>query len=337
MIHKARFAVALALLLGTAPSLALAERRSVLVTDSSSTGRLVRISLGAAAGLAINGPVLFSENDRKLAAGRVVRLSENTAVVAVLESYGDANPVRDSEYELLYGEPFPEAANLPPYVVDRESEKENPANERFFMKAPNEASPDLDDDGYTPEMTLRPRLPDPRNYSPHNITIGAALFRNRLLPTEAQPDIDQAGKAAYTTYSGFVFRYAYSFRTNYWFKTSTPALMSIEAMFGIYNFDHTFPATSQAPQDRTAHIRIFTPGFNVRYMFEVNKFFRLYPYAGFIYNLATAETGNAAEMELINGGRLLGGVGAQLVISETMDARVDVGSDGLMGGLVVKF
>lgn len=316
---------------------AYAERRNTIVLETSTSGKLVRISLGASAGLAPNGPVLFSVNDKKIAAGRVIRLSESTAVVAVLEKYGPETPAAESDYDILYGEPFPEAANLPDYVVDRSLERDNPANETFFNKNAEEISPELDDDTYTPEITLRPKMPEPRAYSPHGITIGLALFRNALLPTPEEPDVNEPGKGTYTTYQGYVFRYAYSFRTNYWLKTRMPAVMSIEAMLGVYNFEHTFAATAEAPEDRTAHVRVFTPGVNVRYMVEVSPLFRLYPYVGYLYNLASASAGNAADLERIGGGRIIGGAGAQLIVSENMDARLEGGSDGVMGGLVVKF
>jgi hypothetical protein len=336
-----KFSLRRALLLLGLPLLlsnpAHAERRTTMVLEASSSGRLVRISIGASSGLAPNEPVLFSLNDKKMAAGRVIRLSENSAVVAVLEKYGSESPMVENDYELLYGEPFPEAANLPDYVVDRDTEQPNPANETFFNKNAEELSPELDDDSYTPEITLRPKMPEPRSYSPHGVTVGLALFRNALLPTPDQPDVNQPGQGAYTTYQGYVFRYAYSFRTNYWLKTRMPAVLSVEAMLGVYNFEHTFPATVEAPEDRTAHVRVFTPGFNVRYMVEVSPLFRLYPYVGYMFNLASAAAGNLNELSRIAGGRILGGAGAQLVVSETIDARVEGGSDGIMGGLVVKF
>ncbi|RZA08208.1 MAG: hypothetical protein EOP11_05500 [Proteobacteria bacterium] len=314
-----------------------AERRSAVVLETSSSGKLVRMSIGASSGLAPNGPVLFSSGDKKVAAGRVVRLSESTAVVAVLEKYTGETPSVENDYELLYGEPFPEAANLPDYVVDRETETANPANETFFTKNAEEMSPELDDDTYTPEITLRPKMPEPRSYNAHGMTFGVALFRNALLPTPDQPDTNQPGQGANTTYQGYAIRYSYTFRTNYWLKSRMPALLSVEAMLGIYNFEHTFPATEEAPEDRTAQVRVFTPGMNVRYMVEVSPLFRVYPYVGYLVNIAGATAGNLSELKRIAGGRIIGGAGAQLIVSDAIDARVEGGSDGVMGGLVVKF
>jgi hypothetical protein len=116
-------------------------------------------------------------------------------------------------------------------------------------------------------------------------------------------------------------------------------------MFGVYTFNHTFPPTDDGstvgPADRRANIRVFTPGFNLRYLFEVSKLFRIYPYIGYQYNMAGAshpDTFNIGSLlQSIGGGRLFGGAGAQLVMSNAIDVRVEGGSDGLLGGLVVKF
>lgn len=318
-------------------SSAFAERRSALLLEASSSGKLLRVSIGASSGLAPNGPVLITSADRKLVSGRVVRLNESTAVIAVLERYGSEAPQVEKSYELVYGEPFPEAANLTDYVVDREAERDNPANETFLQKSPEELAPELDDDRYTPEITLRPKLPEPRTYSPHNVTLGIALFRNAALPTDAEPNLDQLGQGTYTWYQGYVLRYAYTFRANYWVGVRMPATVSVEAMMGIYNFDHTFPTSDSLSAPFTAHVRVFTPGVNLRYMVEVNSLFRLYPYIGYSYNLASSAAGTLSELNRIRGGRLLGGAGAQLVLSKGMDARFEGGSDGVMGGLVVKF
>jgi hypothetical protein len=76
---------------------------------------------------------------------------------------------------------------------------------------------------------------------------------------------------------------------------------------------------------------------NLRYLVGVSKFFRLYPYIGFQYNLVTGKDAASDQLDNIRGGQLLGGAGAQLVVSEAIDARVQGGTDGILGGLVVKF
>jgi hypothetical protein len=233
--------------------------------------------------------------------------------------------------ELLFGEPFDEAVNLPDYVVDREDENDNPGNERFFEAEAEENSPELDDDNYTPEVTLRPKFPEPRLYSTHNLTVGLSLFRNRALATAADPESQDVDDNDYTTYQGYTIRYAYTFRTHYWLRSRAAALLSLEGMFGVYNFNHTFP------DSRVAQVRVIPLGANMRYMVEVSKLFRLYPYVGYQYFVVSAVNGTLDQLEPIKGGRLFGGAGAQLVMSNAIDARLEAGSDGIMGGIVVKF
>lgn len=307
---------------------AQAERRSVMVVDSSSTGRLVRINIGSMANLRPGEPILFSVAKKKIAAGRVYRVEEGTAIVAVLEKYGTETPSPELDYEVVYGEYFEGADNLPNYVADRDEEIDNPANERFFEKDREASGPELDDEDYSPEITLRPKLPEGKNFHPHNISVGLQLFRNRALPTT---DIPDSRATSYSSYQGYSFRYAYTFRTHYWIRIKAPALISVEATFGIYNFDHTFN------ENTVSQIRVTPLGFNLRYLVEVSRLFRLYPYVGYQYNIVGAVDGDLSNLENLRGGRLLGGGGAQLVMSESVDARVEGGSDGILGAVVVKF
>jgi hypothetical protein len=251
--------------------------------------------------------------------------------VAVLEKFGAESPTVQSNYDLLYGEPFDEAADLPNYVADRNEAPQNPANETFLQADNRKQGPELDDDDYTPETVLRPKLPEPRTYSTHNITVGLEMFRNRALPTVSDPDPEGTVNNTYTTYQGYTVRYAYTFMSSYWLQSKTPALLSVEGSFSVYNFEHTFP------DSRTADLRVVPLGFNVRYLIGLNKLFRIYPYVGFQYNIVSASDADPGYLTNIEGSRLLGGLGAQLVMSKDIDARLEAGSDGLMGGLVVKF
>lgn len=330
MIHKNRLCLIACAWLALS-STAHAVRRSVSVLESSSSGRLVRLNAGSSLGLEMNGPVLFSAGDRKVAAGRVIRLDGGSAVVVVLEKYGSESPAIDFEYDLLYGEPFPEADNLPDYIADREVETDNPANERFFTPDGKELNPELDDDNYTPEVSLRPKMPEPSTYSPHGITIGLGLFRNRVLPTTVRTNVKANETTPFTTYQGWAVRYAYTFRSHYWLRSDAMALISAEATFGIYNFNHTLPT------NQVAQVRVIPIGLQFRYMVEVNKLLRLYPYVGYQQNIAGALGGTATDIGPLAGGRMLGGAGAQLLMSQTIDTRVEGGSDGFLVGLVVKF
>jgi hypothetical protein len=299
----------------------------------------VRINIGKKQGLFPHEPVLFTAAAKRVAAGRVVRVQDSTAVIAVLEKYGKESPIAEADYELLYGEPFPEAANLPDYVVDRDEEMDNPANEKFLVKGEEEQTPELDDDSYTPETSIRPKFPLPRTFSPHNITVAANLFRAPALPGYA--DIDAQGNVlptGYTTYNGYSIRYAYTFRSNYWLKSATPALLSAEVGVGMYTFSYTWPnAISPNPFTTVSEVRVIPIQLELRYLIEVSKMFRIYPYIGYQYNLVSAVNGSLNGLGALMGGALLGGVGASLVMSETIDARVEGGTDGVLGGLVVKF
>jgi hypothetical protein len=337
MTHKNSLILLSLFFLSNLP-IALGEKRNVLVTESSTSGKLIRVTLGSNAGVIQGEPVLFSDGSEKIAAGRVIRVAPTFSIVAVLEKYVDEGPTPESDYEMLYGEPFDEAENLPDYVADRESELDNPANETFMERRGIEESPDLDDDDYTPEIALRPELPVPQTYGRHNLTLGIKFFRDRALPSTSNPDLNTNSNTDFSVYQGYAFRYAYSFKTHYWLKMRTPALISAEFMMGVYNFEHTFP------DNRIAQIRVIPVGFNLRYMLEVNKMIRLYPYVGYQQNIvstfeggpsSTSATNNNASA--IKGGRIIGGAGAQLVMSESMDGRIEGGSDGVLAGLVVKF
>lgn len=160
--------------------------------------------------------------------------------------------------------------------------------------------------------------------------MGFQLFRNRALPTGSSPTADSQS-TRYTTYNGYTLRYAYTFRTHYWLRGKTQSLISVEATWGSYTFNHTFPAGS------VAQMRVMPIGFNLRYLVEASKLFRLYPYVGYQNNIVSATNGRAGDIQGLKGGRLLGGAGAQLVMSDTIDTRLEGGSDGVTFGLVVKF
>jgi hypothetical protein len=339
MIYKGpRFLATSVILLALFPSGGRAERRSVLVTEASTSGKLVRVGIGARQGLVLGEAVLFSSGGDKIAAGRAIRVEDNQAVVAVLEKYGSEPPKVDADYELLYGEPFAEAANLPDFVADREDERDNPQNEKFWVKEEADSTPELDDDGYTPEISIRPKFPLPRTYSPHNITVGLGIFRNRALATGDTETGEASAASGYSTYNGYAVRYAYTFRSHYWFKSQTPALVSAEIGIGLYNFDHTFPISMRPnPNDDIAQVRVIPIHLGVRYLIEVSKLFRLYPYVGYQYNVVSAVNGSLSGLEPLMGGRILGGAGAVLVMSDNVDTRLEGGSDGVLAGLVVKF
>jgi hypothetical protein len=311
-------------------------RRIAIVLETSTSGKLVRVNVGARQGLRFQDAVLFSSAERKVALGRAIQVNEDSAVIAILQTFRSEPPSVDSDYDLLFGEPFPEAENLPDYIIDRSEERDNPANETFLEREKAEQGPELDDDSYTPEISLRPRFPDPRTYSPHNITVGIGLFRNRVLATELNPTANEPGQRSFVTYQGYTLRYAYTWRSHYWLQNRMPALLSVEGAWGVYNFSHTFPDDGSTIE-RVGQIRVMPVSLGLRYLWEVSKLFRLYPYVGYQHNIVSAIRGTTGTLAPLSGGRLYGGAGAQLVMSNTIDARLEGGSDGVMGGLVVKF
>lgn len=331
------FSLVSAAILASFPSAANAELRSVTVVESSSSGKLVRVNVGGSNGLHTGDPVLFSSTTSKIAAGRVVQVGDATAVIAVMEKYASEPPQINAEYDLLYGEPFAEAANLPDFVADRELERDNPKNEKFWEQDGRDVTPELDDDSYTPEVSIRPKFPASRTFSPHNITVGLNVFRNRALPTSVAEDGTPVSDG-YTTYNGYSIRYAYVFRSNYWFRSHASTLISAEFGMGVYSFTHTFPpALRPADGDDSTSVRVIPLQGELRYLIELSKLFRVYPYLGYQYNIVGAGKGSSKGLEPLTGGRLLGGVGAQLVMSDTLDTRLEAGSDGVLAGLVVKF
>ena len=307
---------------------ASAAEQTVKVLEASSTGKTLRINLGRNVGLNLNESVLITDAGQKVAAARVIRVSDDTAVIQVVDSYSAAQGLSVGNYSMIFGEPMDDVPQLPEYTADKNLAPENPANERFFTPDGRELenSPDLDDEHYSPEVALRPKFPESRTYAPNNITAGIGIFRNRSV---ANATSDGLG---YATYQGYSFRYAYNFRTSYWLKEKTAAILSAEVGVGTYVFPSVI-ATGQ-----TSEVRVVPLSFEMRYLIGLSKMFRIYPYLGYQTNIVGASSGiDASYLAPLSGGRLLGGIGGQLVLSEVLDARVEGGTDGVLFGLVLKF
>ncbi len=110
-----------------------------------------------------------------------------------------------------------------------------------------------------------------------------------------------------------------------------PAIFTAEMGLGVYNFPHTFLDST------TAQITVMPISFNFRYILEVNKLFRVYPYLGFQNNIVSSTYTNNTGLHRLRGGRLMAGGGAMLVMSENIDIRADIGIEGMLFGLVSKF
>lgn len=316
------------------PTALNAARKEIIIAEMSSSGRTLKINAGMNDGLHLREAILLRSEDTKIAAARVIRLSPDQSVVYIVEAYGSMGLQQNDPYNILYGIPLDNIPDLPDEMNDinaaQDKLPDNPQDEKFFTPDGREveSKPDIDDDHYTPEVSLRPKFPDSTDYNSHNITVGVGLFRNRDLQQQQSPG---ANNYATTSYQGYLIRYAYTWRTNYWLRKKTPALLSVEAGAGTYSFVNTFA------DGTVGQINVIPLSLNLRYLVEVNKLFRLYPYIGYQNNIVPAATTNAAIVRKLAGGRLLGGGGAQLLLSKSMDARVDAGTDGVLLGLVTKF
>jgi len=272
--------------------------------------------------------------NNQLAAARTIRVGPEESVVYIVENYsGSSNIQTGQNYNILYGVPL-NVPDLPDNLSDIEAAEarlpNNPEDERFFTPNGEELpkTPDIDDDSYTPEVTLRPKFPEFTDFSPHNITVGVSLFRNKdLQQLTATPPNSNAMR----TYQGYSLRYAYTFRSYFWLRKKTPALLSAELGIGTYRFNHTFSSSQMA------EINVMPLIFNFRYLIEVNKLFRIYPYLGYQNNIVSANSSTNTSIGNLGGGRLLGGGGAMAIMSKTMDVRLDAGTDGILFGLVTKF
>ena len=316
------------------PAIVHAARKEISIGAMSSSGRTLKINAGMNDGLHLREAILLRSEDAKIAAARIIRLKPDESVVYIVEAYGSMGLQQDSPYNILYGVPLDNIPDLPDEMTAateaQDKLPDNPQDERFFTPEGREveSKPDIDDDHYTPEVSLRPKFPDSSNFNSHNITVGVGLFRNRDLQ-----QVQATGSSGYatTSYQGYLIRYAYTWRTNYWLRKKTPALLSIEGGVGTYSFVNTFADGS------VGQVNVLPISFNLRYLLEVSKLFRVYPYIGYQNNIVSADTSNAAIVRRMSGGRLLGGGGMQLLVSKSMDARLDAGTDGVLLGLVTKF
>lgn len=310
-----------------------AARKDVSVLDRSSSGRTVKINAGSVDGLHLREALLVRTGEDKLAAARIISLNPNESVAYLVENYANQELNAGGEYNIIYGVPL-DIPDVDDQLLDASQAQsdlpENPQEEKFFTPEGKEVSsaPEIDDERYSPEVSLRPKFPPAPDFSPHNITIGAALFRNRDL---AQQEATPANPQVMKSYPGYALRYAYMFRTNFWLRQKTAALISFEGGVGTYSFTHKF-ASGQA-----AEINVIPITFNIRYLIELSKMFRVYPYIGYQNNVVPATAANSGSINSLSGGRLLGGLGSILVLSKTMDARLDAGTDNILFGLVTKF
>lgn len=326
-------------LLLSIPIAAQAERKPVKILDLSSSGRTIMITAGSRDGLKMKEAMLIRRNDKKLAAARVIRLFAEKAAVYVVARYSREQPTKtrdDRTFNILYGIPLAGIPQLPSGLADEIEDdlERNPQDETYITDEGREYEPEIDDEDYTPEVTVKPEFPPPDYRRTHNISIGLGLFRNANLSEVLDEDFPNADST--TTYAGIYARYTYNFYTFYWLKKKRKALISVEASIGVYNFPFT-DFTEVADGEKT-EVEVIPLGVYVRYNFEFSPLFMAYPYVGYQYNLVSA-TNNFpnARLEDLRGGGIAFGVGASLVLSRVIDVRLDAGNDGVFVATVVKF
>lgn len=318
---------------------AQAERKPVKILDTSSSGQTIMLTAGSRDGLKLKEALLIRREDKKLVAARVIKLYEEKSAVYIVSRYSRENPVKGAvtkRYNILYGIPLdvPELPNgvLPETDVVDELER-NPQDEVFFAEDGREREPEIDDDNYTPETTVKPVFPPVDYRKTHNLTIGMGIYRNANLSQTLDPNA--VNNDSTTTYTGYMFRYAYNFRTYFWMGKKIPALISVEPSLGYYQFD--FQDNGLTIPQKTL-IDVVPLALYLRYNHEFSILFMGYVYVGYQYNIVSA-TGNYPKDRLadLEGGGIAFGLGGSLVLSKVIDARLEGGNDGVFFGGVVKF
>ncbi len=339
LLHQSILSLLAIILLLVPKHDAIAERKPVKILDLSTSGRTVMISAGSRDGLKLKEAMLIRRENKKLAAARVIRLFAEKAAVYIVARYSREQPqkTRDNRrFNILYGIPLAGIPQLPSGIADEIEDdlERNPQDEQYLTEEGREHEPEIDDEEYTPEVTVRPEFPPVEYRRTHNISIGLGLFRNANLSSTLNPDFPNA--EATTTYTGMFARYTYNFYAFYWLKKKVKALVSVEASVGVYNFPFT-DFTTLADGQKT-EVEVIPLGVYVRYNFEFSPLFMAYPYVGYQLNIATA-TNNFPDARLddLRGGGIAFGIGSSLVMSRVIDIRLDAGNDGVFVGTVVKF
>lgn len=318
---------------------ARAEKKPIQILDLSTSGRTVMITAGSRDGLKLKEAMLIRRENKKLAAARVIKLFAERSAVYVVSRYSREQPEKTADnrkFNILYGVPLAGIPDLPSNLADEIEDdlERNPQDEVYLTEEGRELEPEIDDEDYTPEVTVKPEFPPTNFRRTHNITVGLGLFRNANLSETLNVNFPNSDST--TTYSGIFARYGYNFYAFYWLKEKVRALITVEASIGVYNFPFT-DFTTLADGQKT-QIEVIPVGVYVRYNVEFSPLFMAYPYLGFQLNLVSS-TNNFpnSRLEDLRGGGIAFGVGASLVISRVIDVRLDAGNDGVFVGSVVKF
>lgn len=307
---------------------AQAIQRDVTIQDKSTSGRTVRINAGQKDGLGLREALLIREENQKLVAARIIAVQPDSSVAFIVEKYSETQIPKGGQYNILYGVPLGDIPDLPDNISD--TLPPNPQDEKFFTPQGEEiaSTPDLDDDNYEPEVKIRPNFPDKKINTPHHLTMGVGLYRNANL---AETTLTNGNRSAKSMYQGYAMRYQYNFKSSFWMGSRVPVWIGAELGWGVYNFNQSYPNNSHAA------IRVIPLNANVKYIWEINKFLHLYPYVGVQNNIVQASAPATAPVNDLRGTSIIAGGGARMLMSENIDARVDVGIDGALIAAVVKF
>ncbi len=315
-----------------------AKRSEVLILEKSSTGLTLMINVGKRIGLVINEAILIRRRDKKIVAARVIKLFPDQSAVYIVATYSKEILYKGEAYNMLYGIPLPDVPQLPDGVLSADDEvlvddlDENPGSEPFFTKEGREYEPDPDGIEYNPETTLRPRFPKPQYKKDHSINIGLGGFQNTNIPLKIKsPDANPS-----TIYSGTWLSYIHNFNFYLWIKRKIPLRLSMEVGLGIYKF--RVKDTSLPDGEQFTGVEVFPAFARLYYNQEWNDLFFSYLYVGYEHNFLSAEGKLSSEyLYFLEENRLTFGLGSALVLSRTIDLRVDFGNTGFMVGTALKF
>ena len=315
-----------------------AKRSEILILEKSSSGLTLMINAGDQMGLTINEAILIRRRDKKLIAARVIKLFPDRSAVYIVAKYSEEILYKGEAYNMLYGIPLLGVPELPEGTLSAIDEvlvddlEENPGSERLFTKEGREFEPEPDGTEYNPETALRPKFPKPNYKKNHSINIGVAGFQNTSIPLKIKSPQSNPS----TLYSGTWLSYIHNFDIQLWIRKRILLPFSLEVGIGVYNFK--VKDTSLPEGQQFTGIEVFPAFTRLYYNLEWNKKFFSYLYAGYEYNIVSAQ--GELSLERVNfliANRPTFGIGSGLAISRTIDLRFDFGITGFMVGTGIKF
>lgn len=310
-----------------------AERRTVVVAEASTSGRTLLINIGTKDNLKPKDALLFRSGSTKLVAARAIKVNEHDAAVYIVERYHQRVPVKDQTYNVLYGVPLGNIPALPSDLAEADRLPTNPQDEQFFRtKEQIPWAPELLGKDYDPEPKIQPIIAEENLRSPHNFLVGVMFFRHPDLEV-INASSSLADRSNRKTYAGFGIRYSYNFDVNYWLNTKYAATLGLEVGAGTYSFEYS-------KDNLFTNVRVWAMTFQLRHYFQLAHFLRGYPYVSITKNTVQSSADPGFDLGLLDplSDTIFGaGAGFQMILGELTDARIEVGFDGAIAGLVFKF